>query len=87
MDFCGSHSGATIVVERCCNAHEAIRENFERVVIYPQAPYTPVEVEIYGGIAALLRMSDRAAADPLESRCVLVAGIGFGPVKFAQPDA
>jgi hypothetical protein len=33
-----------------------------------------VEIEIYGEIAALLRMSERAAADPLESRGVLVAG-------------
>ncbi|KJC55973.1 hypothetical protein UP10_36980 [Bradyrhizobium sp. LTSPM299] len=54
--------------------HDAIREIVEKVVIHPQGPYKPVEIEIYGEIAALLRMSERAAADPLESRGVLVAG-------------
>jgi hypothetical protein len=44
--------------------------------------YKPVEIEIYGEIAALLRISERAAADPLESRGVLVAGIGFEPMTF-----
>jgi site-specific DNA recombinase len=63
-------------------AHEAIREIVEKVVIHPQGPYKPVEIEIYGEIAALLRMSERAAADPLESRGVLVAGIGFEPMTF-----
>ena len=41
-----------------------------------------MEIEIYGEIAALLRMSERAAAEPLESRGVLVAGIGFEPMTF-----
>jgi site-specific DNA recombinase len=63
-------------------AHEAIREIVEKVVIHPRGPYKPVEIEIYGEIAALLRMSERAAADSLESRDVLVAGTGFEPVTF-----
>ncbi|MDH2351178.1 hypothetical protein QCM80_10910 [Bradyrhizobium sp. SSUT112] len=58
-------------------AHEAIREIVEKVVIHPRGAYKPVEIEIYGQLAALLRISERAAADPLESRGVLVAGIGF----------
>jgi site-specific DNA recombinase len=63
-------------------AHEAIREIVEKVVIHPRGPYKPVEIEIYGEIAALLRISERAAADTLESRGVLVAGIGFEPMTF-----
>jgi len=63
-------------------ANEAIREIVEKVVIHPRGPYKPVEVEIYGQLAALLRISERAAADPLESRGVLVAGIGFEPMTF-----
>lgn len=55
-------------------ANEAIREIVEKVVIHPRGPYKPVEIEIYGQLAALLRISERAAADPLESRGVLVAG-------------
>jgi site-specific DNA recombinase len=55
-------------------AHEAIREIVEKVVIHPRGPYKPVDIEIYGEIAALLRISERAAADTLESRGVLVAG-------------
>jgi site-specific DNA recombinase len=63
-------------------AHEAIREIVEKVVVHPRGRYKPVEIEIYGQLAALLRISERAAADPLESRGVLVAGIGFEPMTF-----
>jgi site-specific DNA recombinase len=62
-------------------AHEAIREIVEKVVIHPQGPYKPVEIEIYGQLAALLRISERAA-EPLKSRGVLVAGTGFEPMTF-----
>lgn len=55
-------------------AHEAIREIVEKVVIHPHGPYKPVEVEIYGQLAALLRISERAAEALDESRDVLVAG-------------
>lgn len=61
-------------------AHEAIREIVEKVVVHPRGRYKPVEIEIHGQLAALLRVSERAAADPLESRGVLVAGIGFEPM-------
>ncbi|MCP3392319.1 hypothetical protein NLM27_26575 [Bradyrhizobium sp. CCGB12] len=43
--------------------------------------YKPVTIEIYGQLAALLRISERAA-EPLESRGALVAGIGFEPMTF-----
>lgn len=63
-------------------AHEVIREIVEKIVVHPGKPYRPVEIEIYGQLAALLRISERAAADPLESRGVVVAGIGFEPMTF-----
>jgi site-specific DNA recombinase len=46
-------------------ANEAIREIVEKVVIHPRGPYKPVEIEIYGQLAALLRISERAT-EPLE---------------------
>lgn len=49
-------------------AHEAIREIVEKVVVHPRGAYKPVEIDIYGQLAALLRISERAAADTLESR-------------------
>jgi DNA invertase Pin-like site-specific DNA recombinase len=54
-------------------AHEAIREIVEKVVVHPRGRYKPVQIEIYGQLAALLRISERAAK-PLESREALVAG-------------
>ncbi len=62
-------------------AHEAIREIVEKVVLHPQGRYKPVRIDIYGQLAALLRISERAA-EPLESRGALVAGIGFEPMTF-----
>jgi hypothetical protein len=63
-------------------ANEAIREIVEKVVIHPRGPYKPVEIEIYGQLAALLRISERAAEPLDESREALVAGIGFEPMTF-----
>jgi hypothetical protein len=62
-------------------AHEAIREIVEKVVLHPRGRYKPVQVDIYGQLAALLRISERAA-EPLESRRALVAGIRFEPMIF-----
>ncbi|MGY3484438.1 hypothetical protein ACVW1C_002321 [Bradyrhizobium sp. USDA 4011] len=62
-------------------ANEAIREIVEKVVVHPRGRYKPVRIEIYGQLAALLRISERAAK-PLESRGALVAGIGFEPKTF-----
>lgn len=63
-------------------AHEAIREILEKVVVHPQGRYKPVQIDIYGQLAALLRISERAA-EPLESRGALVAGMGFEPMTFS----
>jgi site-specific DNA recombinase len=63
-------------------ANEYIRQIVEKVVIHPRGPYKPVDIEIHGQLAALLRISERAT-DPLESRGVVVAGIGFGPMTFS----
>ncbi|WP_321176614.1 hypothetical protein [Bradyrhizobium sp. USDA 3256] len=57
-------------------AHEAIREIVEKVVVHPRGRYQPVQIDIYGQLAALLRISERAA-EPLGSREALVAGMGF----------
>ncbi|WP_024342654.1 hypothetical protein [Bradyrhizobium japonicum] len=45
-------------------AHEAIREIVEKVVIHPRGRYKPVQIDIYGQLAALLRISERAAEPP-----------------------
>ncbi|MGY3355096.1 hypothetical protein ACVWZK_001759 [Bradyrhizobium sp. GM0.4] len=62
-------------------AHEALREIVEKIVIHPQGRYKPVRIDFYGQLAALLRISERAAG-PQESGGVLVAGIGFEPMTF-----
>jgi site-specific DNA recombinase len=55
-------------------AHAAMRKIVEKVVIHRQGRYRPVRVEIYGQLAALLRISERATEPLDESRDVLVAG-------------
>lgn len=62
-------------------AHQAIQEIVEKIVIHPHGRYKPVEIEIDGQLAALLRISERAA-EPQKSGGVLVAGIGFEPMTF-----
>lgn len=62
-------------------ANDCIRQIVEKVVIHPSGPYKPVRIEIHGQLAALLRISERAT-EPLESRGVMVAGIGFEPMTF-----
>jgi site-specific DNA recombinase len=62
-------------------ASDCIRQIVEKVVIHPSGPYKPVRIEIHGQLAALLRISERAT-EPLESRGVVVAGIGFEPMTF-----
>jgi hypothetical protein len=54
-------------------ADDAIREIVEKVIIHPRGRYTPVKIEIYGQLAALLLMSERAA-DPKSLRSV---GYGY----------
>jgi site-specific DNA recombinase len=59
-------------------AYEAIRELLEVVVIRPEGPYKPVEIDIYGRIQSLLPQNK---TEP-ESVGVLVAGVGFEPTTF-----
>src|SRR5215208_4155406 len=65
------------------DAFRVIRELVERIVIHPTGPYRPVDIEIHGRLAALLHASAGAAlGTPLESRGVMVAGVGFEPTTF-----
>ena len=59
-------------------AYKAIRELLEVVVIRPNGPYKPVEIDIYGRIQSLFPQNK---TDP-ESMGVLVAGVGFEPTTF-----
>jgi site-specific DNA recombinase len=59
-------------------AYEAIRELLEVVVIRPEGPYKPVEIDIYGRIQSLLPQNKTGP----ESMGVLVAGVGFEPTTF-----
>jgi len=40
-------------------ACESIREIVEKVVVRPRGQYKPVEIDIYGQLAVLLRISER----------------------------
>jgi len=51
-----------------------LRELVEKVVIRPQGAYKPVEYEVHGRLAALLRISEGAAKSPQESMGLMVAG-------------
>jgi hypothetical protein len=65
------------------DAFQIIRELVERIVIRPKGPYRPVDIEIQGRLAALLQASSGAAGgSPLQSRGVMVAGVGFEPTTF-----
>jgi hypothetical protein len=63
-------------------AYRAIRELVEKVVIRPSGPYRPVEIEIHGQLATLLRASNEGTLGERESMGVLVAGVGFEPTTF-----
>lgn len=62
-------------------AFAGIREIVEKVVIHPRRPGEPVGIEIYGQLAAILRLSDTVTA-AVEAQGALVAGIGFEPMTF-----
>jgi hypothetical protein len=63
-------------------AYRAIRELVEKVVNRPSGPYRPVEIEIHGQLATLLRASNEGTLGERESMGVLVAGVGFEPTTF-----
>jgi DNA invertase Pin-like site-specific DNA recombinase len=57
------------------DAFRVIRELVERIVIQPSGPYRPVDIEIHGKLAALLKASTGAVDGTApESRGVMVAG-------------
>ena len=42
-------------------AFQGIREIVEKIIIHPRAPYEPVELEIFGQLAAILRLSEASS--------------------------
>ena len=54
-------------------AFQGIREIVEKIVIHPRGRYEPVEIEIFGQLAAILRLSE-AAGEASESKGAMVAG-------------
>jgi site-specific DNA recombinase len=63
-------------------AYRAIRELVEKVVIRPSGARQPVEIEIHGQLATLLRLSNGGTIGEPQSMGVLVAGVGFEPTTF-----
>ena len=63
-------------------AYRAIRELVEKVVIRPSGPRRPVQIEIRGQLATLLRASKEGTIGEPQSMGVLVAGVGFEPTTF-----
>ena len=63
-------------------AYQAIRELVEKVVIRPSGPRRPVQIEIRGQLATLLRASKEGTIGEPQSMGVLVAGVGFEPTTF-----
>jgi site-specific DNA recombinase len=68
--------------EHKAEAFAAVRELVERIVIHPTGPYKPVDIEIHGRLAALLRASEGAAPRSPRSVGKVVAGVGFEPTTF-----
>jgi site-specific DNA recombinase len=62
-------------------AFQGIREIIEKIVIHPRGSYRPVEVEIFGQLAAILKLSE-AAGEASESKRALVAGARFELATF-----
>ncbi len=62
-------------------AFEGIREIVEKVVVHTHRAGEPVEIEVYGQLAAILRLSDTVNGAE-ESQGAMVAGIGFEPMTF-----
>jgi site-specific DNA recombinase len=63
-------------------AYRAIRELVEKIVIRPSGPRRPVEIEIHGQLATLLRASKEGTIQEPESMGAMVAGVGFEPTTF-----
>jgi site-specific DNA recombinase len=61
-------------------AHAQVRQLVERIVVRPTGPYGPVEFDIHGQLARLMRLSDPVPAT--RSVGAMVAGVGFEPTTF-----
>ena len=62
-------------------AFAGIREIVEKIVIHPRGKYQPPEIEIFGQLAAILRLSEATGASE-ESQRALVAGARFELATF-----
>ena len=62
-------------------AHAAIRDLIEKIVIKTEGPYRPASLEIHGNLAALFGSDVEPTLVPL-SQGALVRGIGFEPMTF-----
>jgi site-specific DNA recombinase len=68
-------------------AQALLRQLVERIVVRPTGPYGPVEFDVYGQLAGLIRLSGPVlAAEPpvpaTRSMGAMVAGVGFEPTTF-----
>ena len=64
------------------DAYRAIRELVEKIVIHTSGAYQPVEIEIHGQLATLLRAPNERTIREPQSMGVMVAGVGFEPTTF-----
>lgn len=65
-------------------AFGAIREIVEKVVVRPRGPYKPVDIEIHGQLAALLRISEQVTET---DEMLDEGGIGRLPVPAQSGEA
>jgi site-specific DNA recombinase len=63
-------------------AYRAIRDLVEKIIIRATGPYKPVDLEIHGKLATLLRASTERTIENPKSMGALVAGVGFEPTTF-----
>jgi site-specific DNA recombinase len=68
--------------ENRLEAYRGIRDLVEKIVIKPTGPYKPIDLEIHGRLATLLRASTEGTIEKPKSMGALVAGIGFEPMTF-----
>jgi site-specific DNA recombinase len=62
-------------------AFQGVREIVEKIVIHPRGRYEPAELEIFGQLAAILKLSE-AAGEASESKGAMVAGARFELATF-----
>ena len=62
-------------------AFQGIRAIVEKIVVHPGGRYEPVKLQIFGQLAAILRLSE-AAGEATGSKGALVAGARFELATF-----